>query len=102
MKKHDDDEETRKKLLATLETAIPLCRSEETTCITLRSFLKQNDEIHSDDVQAISKDCGLQHVMKKEECLAFRKQCNACKKMNHCSAVCKQQATHQIDRQTDR
>ena len=51
-------EETRKKLLATdgltLETAIPLCRSEETACMTLHSFLKQDDETHSDNIQAIS------------------------------------------------
>ena len=81
--------------------------------MTLRSILKQNDETHSDDVQAISKGyrnkkpdrmyrmkckcCGLHHVMKKEECPAFRKQCNTCKKMNHVEVVCTQRATHQID-----
>ena len=96
------------------ETAcMTLHRSEETACMTLHSFLKQDDETHSDDVQAISKGysnkkpdhmysmkykfCGLQYIMKKEECPAFRKQCKACKKMNHFAAVCKQRATHQID-----
>ena len=103
----------RKKLLQerqlTLEKAIDICKSGETTAQHLKNLATATD---SNEIQALKhrnerkprlpedprdskgakkcKYCGGNHVIKKEKCPAYGKTCRKCGKSNHFARVCKQ------------
>jgi len=103
----------RKKLLQerqpTLEKAIDICKSGETTAQHLKDLATATDpnEIHAlkhrkerkprlpedprDSKGAKKcKYCGGNHMLKREKCSAYGKTCGMCGKSNHFAKVCKQ------------
>ena len=103
----------RKKLLQerqlTLEKAIDICKSRETTAQHLKNLPTATDlnEIHAlkhrnDRKPRLPEDprdskgakkckyCGGKHVLKRGKCPAYGKTCEKCGKSNHFARVCKQ------------
>ena len=103
----------RKKLLQerqlTLENAIDICKSGETTAQHLKDLATATDsnevnalKLRDDKKPKLPKDprdskntkrckhCGGDHELEREKCPAYGKTCGKCGKSNHFAGVCKQ------------